>query len=47
MIYVTQSMMRELVSTFGVWPLRGRFIVIPDPVSYEFIYPSMLEWSRN
>lgn len=46
MIYVTQSMMRELVATFGVWP-RGGFVVVPDPVSYEIIYPSMLEWSRN
>ena len=39
MIYVSVSMMRAMVSAFGVWPVGGCFIVVPDPVSYELIEP--------
>ena len=46
MIYVSQSQMRALVSAFGVWPAGG-FIVVPDPVTYHMIFPSLLEFSRN
>ena len=47
MIYVSQSMMRAMVTAFGVWPVGGHFIIVPDPVTYHMIFPSRLEWSRN
>ena len=47
MIYVSQSMMRAMVTAFGVWPVGGHFIIVPDPKSYEMIVPSLLEFLRN